>query len=221
MIAVDTKKKDWSGSFRHSGREWRPSGCPEEVSGYDFPDARTGKAIPYGVYDGRAHKGWGTGGRDQDTAEVAVEGLRRWWKMLGQPPYPQARELFIMADSGGSNSDRSRLWKYGLQHLAAQTGVRISVCHFPPAPSQWNKIEHRLFCPITANWRGRPRSSYEVGVNLMGATTTREGLKVQAQLATHASPTGKKLSDEERAMGRIKPAVFHGDWNSTILPHRG
>jgi hypothetical protein len=221
VISVDTKKEELIGSFRNSGREWRPKGCPEEVNVYDFPDSRTGKAIPYGVYDVRANKGWVNVGRDHDTAEFAVESLRRWWKMLGQPTYPQARELLIMADSGGSNSYRSRLWKYCLQHLADQAGLRISVCHFPPATSKWNKIEHRLFCHITANWRGRPLTSYEVVVNLIGATTTRKGLKVQAQLDTNAYPTGKKLSDEEMATVRIKPGVFHGDWNYTILPHRG
>jgi len=218
VISVDTKKKELVGDFLNKGQEWQPKGIPEKVNIYDFINKELGKAIPYGVYDVTFNKGWVSVGIDHDTARFATATLRRWWEVMGHPMYPNARELLITADGGGSNGSRSRLWKVALQELADDTGLEISVCHFPPGTSKWNKIEHRMFCHITENWRGRPLRSLEIIVNLIGNTTTKTGLRIQAELNTGSYETGIKVSDEELAAVRIKRASFHGEWNYTILP---
>jgi hypothetical protein len=218
VVSVDTKKKELVGDFKNGGREWRPKGEPEEVRVHDFPDPALGKAIPYGVYDLTANRGWVGVGVDHDTAEFAVTTLRRWWSMMGQPLYPHAAELLVMADSGGSNGSRNRLWKVTLATMARETGLRIKVCHLPPGTSKWNKIEHRMFCHITQNWRGRPLVSHEVIVNLIASTTTSKGLEVRAELDKEAYPKGKKVTDEELSRVKIQRARFHGDWNYTVLP---
>jgi hypothetical protein len=220
VVSVDTKKKEWVGDFQNGGREWQPKGDPEEVRVHDFLDPALGKAIPYGVYDLTANRGWVSVGVDHDTAEFAVATLRRWWSMMGQPLYPRAAELLVMADSGGSNGSRNRLWKVSLAAMARETGLRIKVCHFPPGTSKWNKIEHRMFSHITQNWRGRPLVSHEVIVNLIGATTTSKGLEIRAELDREAYPKGKKVTDEELARVKIQRARFHGDWNHTVLPEK-
>jgi len=218
VISVDTKKKELVGDFKNAGREWRPRGQPEEVRSKDFPDKELGKTIPYGVYDLQKNEGWVNVGIDRDTAEFATESIFRWWQRMGSLGYPSATELLITADSGGSNSSRSRLWKVCLQDLADQTRLKISVCHFPPGTSKWNKIEHRMFCHITENWRGRPLISRAVVVNLIGNTKTRAGLRIEAALDMNTYETGIKISDEEFASIRITKAKFHGDWNYTIAP---
>jgi hypothetical protein len=185
---------------------------------HDFKDKDLGKAIPYGVYDLTSDQGWVSVGIDHDTARFAAETVRRWWKEMGVVAYPGARRLLVTADSGGSNGCRSRLWKVALQDLADEIGLRISVCHFPPGTSKWNKIEHRMFCHITGNWRGRPLRSLEIVVNLIGNTTTRTGLSIQAELDTATYPTGIEVSDKELAAVRLRAARFHGDWNYTISP---
>jgi Rhodopirellula transposase DDE domain len=218
VISVDTKKKELVGDFKNSGREWQPEGQPEEVRVHDFKDKKLGKVAPYGVYDPTQNNGWVSVGIDHDTAHFATEGVRRWWREMGQPAYPQARELLVTADSGGSNSSRSRLWKVALQHLADDLGMAITVCHFPPGTSKWNTIEHRLFCHITNNWRGRPLVSRAVIVNLIGSTTTTTGLHVEAALDTNTYAIGIKVTDEELAQVRIKKHTFHGEWNYTVSP---
>ncbi len=218
VISVDTKKKELVGNFKNGGREWRPSGEPEEVRVHDFVDKDLGKAIPYGVYDLSANTGWVSVGCDHDTAEFAVESLRRWWHHMGAAVYPQATELLITADGGGSNSSRSRVWKVALQRLADELGLQISVCHFPPGTSKWNKIEHRLFSHISLNWRGRPLTSHEVIVNLIANTTTQQGLTIQAQRDTDQYPTGVTVTDQELATVNLQTAAFHGEWNYTIAP---
>jgi len=218
VISVDSKKKELVGDFKNAGREWRPAGQPDAVRVYDFVDRELGKAIPYGVYDIAANRGWVSVGTDHDTPAFAVQSVRRWWEQMGQPAYPHATELLITADGGGSNGSRPRRWKTELQRLADDTGLRITVCHFPPGTSKWNKIEHRLFCHITQNWRGRPLVSHEVIVHLIGSTTTRAGLTVRADLDTGTYPTGLKVTDAELAAVRLEPAEFHGDWNYTIAP---
>ena len=185
---------------------------------HDFLDRQLGKAIPYGVYDLAANQGWVSVGIDHETAAFAVASVRHWWEQLGGPRYPSATELLITADSGGSTSSQSRRWKTELQRLADETGLRITVCHFPPGTSKWNSIEHRLFCHITQNWRGRPLVSLEVIVNLIGNTTTRAGLKVRAELDPAPYPTGIKVSDAEFAAVQLQRAAFHGDWNYAITP---
>jgi hypothetical protein len=220
VISVDCKKKELVGDFHNGGREWQPAGSPEAVRVHDFLDRRLGKAIPYGVYDVAANQGWVSVGIDHETAAFAVASIRQWWQQMGRSRYPTATELLITADSGGSNGSHTRLWKTELQRLADETGLRISVCHFPPGTSKWNVIEHRLFCHITQNWRGRPLLSLEVIVNLIGNTTTRAGLTVQAGLDTGAYPTGVKVPDAELAAVQLEPASFHGDWNYAITPRR-
>jgi hypothetical protein len=219
VVSVDTKKKELVGNFHNGGREWHPMGTPETVNVHDFPDKELGKAIPYGVYDVTANQGWVSVGVDHDTAPFAVESLSNWWRQMGREASPEATELLVMADGGGSNGARVRLWKLALQGLADETGLRIMVCHFPPGTSKWNKIEHRMFCHITRNWRGRPLVSHEVIVNLIGSTTTAGGLKIRAELDPSTYPTGLKISDEEMATVQLQRADFHGDWNYTILPH--
>jgi hypothetical protein len=218
VVSVDTKKKELVGDFKNGGREWRPLGDPEQVRVYDFVDKVLGKANPYGVYDPAANVGWVSVGTDHDTAEFAVETLRRWWEKMGHPRYPEATELLVTADGGGSNGSRVRLWKVALQRLADQTGLRISVCHFPPGTSKWNKIEHRMFSHISMNWRGKPLFSHEVVVNLIAGTTTRMGLKIEAELDTNPYPKGIQVTDEELEKIKIERADFHGEWNYTILP---
>jgi hypothetical protein len=218
VISVDTKKKELVGDFKNGGREWQPAGHPEPVRVHDFLDRDRGKAIPYGVYDVAANQGWVSVGTDHDTPAFAVEAVRRWWEQMGRPTYPEAAELLITADGGGSNGSRARLWKTELQRLADETGLRIMVCHFPPGTSKWNKIEHRLFCHITQNWRGRPLVSHEVIVQLIGSTTTRAGLTIRADLDTNRYPTGIKVTDAQLAAVRLQPADFHGDWNYVIAP---
>ncbi len=199
VVSVDAKKKELVGDFRNAGREWRRRGHPEEVRAKDFRDKRLGKAIPEGVYDLTRNEGWVSVGVDHDTAEFAGESIRRWWQEMGAPVYPGACRLLITADAGGSNGYRSRLWKVRLQGLANELGLRISVCHFPPGTSKWNKIEHRMFCYITKNWRGKPLRSRAVVVNLIGNTTTKAGLRIEAELDTNADKTGIKISKEELA----------------------
>ncbi len=220
VISVDTKKKELIGEFRIAGREWQPSGEPVEVLVHDFMDKELGKAIPYGVYDLTENQGWVSVGIDHDTARFAAEAIRRWWRKMGVKYYAQARELLITADGGGSNGSRSRLWKVALQELANALDMPIQVCHFPPGTSKWNKIEHRMFCHITQNWRGRPLISHEVIVNLIAATKTQNGLTIQAEIDDGHYPTGVKVADDELALVNLQPDVFHGDWNYSILPAR-
>ena len=219
VISVDTKKKEKVGNFAHSGAEWEPRGQPVRVRDHDFPDEETGKAVPYGIYDVAANAGWVNVGTDGDTAAFAVESVRRWWQAVGKPGYPGATRLLITADAGGSNGYRTRAWKAELAALAAQTGLDIMVCHFPPGTSKWNKIEHRLFSAISMNWRGRPLTSHEVIVQTIAATTTRTGLTVQAELDTGLYPTGVKVSDQQMAALAITRHPFHHDWNYTLHPH--
>jgi len=218
VISVDTKKKELIGDFKNSGQEWRPKGKPEEVRVYDFIDAELGKVAPYGVYDLIANQGWVSVGIDHDTAEFAVESIRRWWREMGKQLYASAKNLLITADCGGSNGYRVRLWRLQLQKLADELGLTIQVCHFPPGTSKWNKIEHRMFCHITQNWRGRPLLSREVVVNLIGNTTTVEGLKIQAKLDENLYEAGIKVSDQALAEVTIERDAFHGEWNYKIMP---
>jgi Rhodopirellula transposase DDE domain len=220
VVSVDAKKKELVGCFQNGGPEWQPVGEPERVNVHDFPDKERGKAIPYGVYDLTANQGWVTVGIDHDTAQFAVQVLGTWWRQMGRERYPEASELLVTADGGGSNGARNRLWKRELQRLADETGLSISVCHFPPGTSKWNKIEHRMFCHITRNWRGRPLISHELIVNLIGSTTTQSGLTIAAELDRNAYPTGITVTNEELASVRLEKAAVHGDWNYTILPHQ-
>ena len=220
VISVDTKKKELIGQYRNGGREWRPQGRPEEVKVYDFPDKELGKAIPYGVYDLVANEGWVSVGVDPDTAAFAVETIRRWWRQMGGRVYGGAQRLLITADGGGSNASRNRLWKLELQRLADELGLAISVCHFPPGTSKWNKIEHRMFCHITENWRGRPLVSREAVVNLIGNTTTKAGLEIQAELDEGSYPTGREVTEDQLARIAIERDKFHGEWNYTVSPRR-
>lgn len=218
VISVDTKKKELIGDFKQQGREWRPKGSPIDVRTHDFPDKKLGKAIPYGVYDLTNNEGWVSVGIDHYTAEFAVETIRRWWEEMGQPTFPSATELLITADSGGSNGNRSRLWKVALQELANKTGLKITVCHYPPGTSKWNKIEHRMFCHITQNWRGKPLTSRSVVINLIGNTKTKTGLSINAGFDLGTYATGIKISDDELAAVNLKKDKFHGDWNYIISP---
>lgn len=218
VLSVDTKKKELVGPFKNAGREWQPAGEPVAVSVHDFPDPLVGKAIPYGVYDIGANTGWVSVGTDHDTAAFAAATLRRWWTQVGQPAYPHARRLLISADAGGSNGYRLRAWKTELAAFAADTGLAITVCHLPPGTSKWNKIEHRLFSAITMNWRGRPLETHQVVVDLIGATTTRTGLKVHAELDPAAYPKGVKITDRQMAALPLTRHDFHGDWNYTLTP---
>lgn len=218
VISVDTKKKELVGEFKNPGEEWQPKGQPEKVNVHDFPDKKLGKAIPYGVYDLACNEGWVSVGIDHDTAEFACASIQRWWNEMGSARFPEARELLITADGGGSNSSRNRLWKKSLQRLADELQLKLNVSHFPPGTSKWNKIEHRLFCFITKNWRGRPLTTYEVVVNLIARTTTKTGLTVRAALDPRRYETGIEVSAEELARLQISPAKFHGDWNYSIKP---
>jgi hypothetical protein len=220
VISIDTKKKELIGDFKNSGREWRPHGEPEPVRVHDFVDKTLGKAIPYGVYDVTNNQGWVSVGIDHDTAAFAAASIRRWWQEMGAARYPRADRLMITADGGGSNSHRSRAWKMAVQNLADDIDLTVIVCHFPPGTSKWNKVEHRLFCHITNNWRGQPLVSHQVIVNLIAATTTAKGLTVQAALDTNTYPTGLKVTDEQMAALQIAPAQFHGEWTYTVKPRR-
>lgn len=221
VVSVDAKKKELVGDFANKGREYRPKGQPPRVRVYDFVDKDLGKVCPYGVYDMTRNQGWVSVGTDHDTAQFAVESLRRWWYQMGCKVYPQAEKMLITADGGGSNASRNRLWKLELQRLADDTGLMIQVCHFPPGTSKWNKIEHRMFCHITENWRGKPLTDHEVIVNLIGNTTTAAGLTIQAALDQGIYPTGLKVTDQQMQELNLHPADFHGqDWNYSIRPRQ-
>jgi Rhodopirellula transposase DDE domain len=219
VISVDTKKKELVGDFRNVGREWQPKGIPEEVRVHDFKDKELGKAIPYGVYDLASNEGWVSVGITHDTAYFAAASIGRWWHEMGATRFPRARKLMITADGGGSNSSRNRLWKIALQDLADELGLPLHLCHFPPGTSKWNKIEHRMFCFITNNWRGRPLSSVQTVVELISSTTTETGLTVRAALDDAEYETGIAISDEQLAHVCLKRSDFHGDWNYTVRPH--
>ncbi len=223
VLSVDSKKKELVGAdpgYKNGGVEWQPAGTPVRVGVHDFPDPDVPKAVPYGVYDVAANTGWVSVGCDGDTAAFAVETLRRWWTNVGRPAYPKAKRLLICADGGGSNGYRLRLWKFELARFADETSLAITVCHFPPGTSKWNRIEHRLFAHITMNWRGRPLTSHDVIVELIGATTTRAGLTVHAEADTNNYPRGIKVTDAQMAAikPQLKPHAFHGEWNYTVRP---
>jgi transposase len=218
VISVDTKKKELVGNFKNGGREWQPQGEPDLVDVHDFPSDAVGKAIPYGIYDLAANDGFVSVGVDHDTPLFAVTSIEAWWSQVGSKRYPDAREIFITADAGGSNSYRSHVWKYQLQQLADKLSMSIHVSHFPPGTSKWNKVEHRLFSFISINWRGRPLRTYETVINLIGNTTNRGGLVVRARLDRRNYPIGKKVSAKDLRELKIERAEFHGDWNYVIRP---
>lgn len=218
VISVDTKKKELVGNFKNNGQTWLPKGQPIEVQGHDFPDKKLGKAAPYGIYDLTRNEGYVNVGITHDTAEFSVASIRRWWEELGQARYPDATELLITADGGGSNGYRLRLWKKELQNFADESGLAITVCHYPPGTSKWNKIEHKLFSYISINWKGQPLTSYEVIINLIANTTTKTGLRVYAVLDDREYPLKKKVTNEEMKNIRLSPDAFHGEWNYTIRP---
>jgi transposase len=218
VISVDTKKKELVGNFKNGGREWQPKGEPEKVEIHDFASPEFPKVIPYGVYDIGKNMGWVNVGTDHDTASFAVASIRRWWFGMAREVYPNATDLLICADCGGSNGYRIRLWKMELQTLASETGLRITICHFPPGTSKWNKVEHRLFSHISMNWRGRPLVSHEVIVKLIGETTTSTGLEIKAQLDKRKYPVKVKVTDQEMKMVKIRAHKFHGEWNYSISP---
>ena len=218
VVSVDTKKKELVGQFKNGGKEWRPRGVPFEVNVHDFPDDAVGKAIPYGVYDVYRNEGWVSVGIDHDTADFAVASIRSWWYEVGATAYPNAEEFLITADCGGSNGYRLRAWKVGLQRLADELRMAISVCHFPPGTSKWNKIEHRMFCHITRNWRGQPLVSHQLVLNLIAGTTTRKGLRISASLDRETYPTGISIPDAELRRLNIERGDFHGEWNYKIRP---
>jgi len=218
VVSVDAKKKELIGEFKNVGREWEPKGEPVAVWVHDFMVPELGKAIPYGIYDVERNVGWVNVGQDHETATFAVESLRRWWQGDGLHAYPRADRLLICADGGGSNGYRVRLWKYELSRLATETGLAITVCHLPPGTSKWNKIEHRLFSHISMNWRGRPLTSHEVVVQLIGATTTKSGLRVHAEHDAGEYPPSVPVSDSEMAQVQMHQHDFHGEWNYTISP---
>ena len=220
-ISVDTKKKELVGDFKNAGREWRARGDPEAVRVHDFLIPARGKAVPYGVYDLARNEGWVSVGIDHDTASFAVHAIRRWWSVLGRRAYPDTTALVITADAGGSNGPRVRLWKWELQQFANRTGLTITVCHFPPGTSKWNKIEHRLFSHIAMNWRGKPLVDLVTIVNLIGDTTTDAGLRVRSEIDRAQYPRGTTVTDQQMAQVHLVPHAFHGDWNYTIRPkHR-
>jgi hypothetical protein len=220
VISVDTKKKELVGDFKNGGREWQPAGTPEKALVHDFPDDAVGKAIPYGVYDMARNEAWVSVGLDHDTSAFAVASIRRWWKTMGEAAYPSAEELFITADAGGSNGYRTRAWKVQLQKLADEIDLRIRVSHFPPGTSKWNKIEHRLFCHITENWRGKPLRTFETVVQLIGHTRTAKGLRVRAKLDQAKYPTGVVITKAQMATLALHRDEFHGEWNYELRPRR-
>jgi transposase len=219
VISVDTKKKELIGEYRNPGQEWRKKGSPRKVKTHDFPGPDVDKAIPYGVYDIARDAGWVNVGRDNDTSSFAIESILGWWRSMGRRAYPKATKLLICADSGGSNGYRRRLWKVEIQRFADRTGLKVTVCHFPPGTSKWNKVEHRLFSHISMNWRGQALTSHEVVVNLIGATKTRSGMNVKAKLDKRKYPTKIQVSDEEMEQLKITQHKFHGEWNYTVSPH--
>ena len=217
-ISVDTKKKELVGDFHNAGREWRPKGAPEPVRVHDFLIPEQGKAVPYGVYDLHRNEGWVSVGIDHDTASFATNAIRRWWKLMGRPAYPGTDSLLITADAGGSNGSRLRLWKWELHKFASRTGLAITVCHFPPGTSKWNKIEHRLFSHIAMNWRGKPLVSLAAIVNLIASTRSETGLRVRSEIDQRDYPAGISVTDEQMKKIAIRRHRFHGDWNYTIRP---
>jgi hypothetical protein len=219
VISVDTKKKELVGDFKNWGREWQPRDTPEHALVHDFPQDAIGKAIPYGVYDMARNEAWVSVGRDHDTPSFAVASIRQWWKMMGQRAYPDANQLFITADAGGSNGYRARAWKVELQKFADDTGLRIRVSHFPPGTSKWNKIEHRLFCHITRNWRGKPLRTFETVVELIGNTRTAAGLRVKAKLDSRKYSTGVSITRAQMDDLTLQADKFHGEWNYELRPH--
>jgi transposase len=219
-ISVDTKKKELVGDFKNPGQEWRPKGNPEPVRVHDFLIPEQGKAIPYGVYDLQRNEGWVSVGIDHDTGSFAVNAIRRWWKLMGRPAYGATPALLITADAGGSNGSRLRLWKWELQKFASRTGFSITVCHFPPGTSKWNKIEHRLFSHIAMNWRGKPLVSLAAIVSLIGSTRTTSGLRVRSEIDQGSYPSGMFVTDEQMANLNLERHHFHGDWNYSIHPRR-
>jgi len=220
VISVDTKKRELVGDFKAVGREFEPKGKPVEVRGHDFKDKQLGHAIPYGVYDLTADEGWVSVGVTRDTASFAVNSILSWWQHLGEQRYPDAKTLTITADSGGSNSPRTKLWRVELQRLADETGLQICVCHFPPGTSKWNKIEHRMFSFVSLNWRGKPLESLEVIISLISATTTNTGLKVYARLDDREYEKGVEVTDDQLAAVNIRRDAFHGEWNYTVIPSK-
>jgi hypothetical protein len=220
VISVDTKKKELVGEFKNNGREWQPKGQPEAALVHDFPQDSLGKAVPYGVYDMGRNEAWVSVGNSHDTAQFAVASIRRWWSAMGKRAYPQANALFITADAGGSNGYRSRAWKYELQQFADETNLCIRVSHFPPGTSKWNKIEHRLFCHITQNWRGRPLCTFETIVDLIGNTRTAAGLRVKAKLDKRQYAKGVVITKKQMDLLSLHPNEFRGDWNYEIRPSR-
>jgi len=220
VVSVDTKKKELIGNYVNEGRQWRPGKTPVKVNGHDFPDPSVPRAYPYGIYDLGRNTGFVNIGTDHDTAAFAVASIKGWWRHEGKRLYPEAKSLLITADGGGSNGYRLRLWKYELQKLANFMGLAITVCHFPPGTSKWNKVEHRLFSFISSNWRGEPLRDYETIVNLIAGTTTAKGLKVTCRLDHRNYPVGRKISDDELASVNLIPHDFHGEWNYSIRPVR-
>jgi hypothetical protein len=218
VISVDTKKKELIGNYQNRGRQWCKTRTAERVNGHDFPSPDVPRAYPYGIYDLGRNRGFVNVGTDHDTGAFAVASIRGWWRAEGRRLYPDARRLIITADGGGSNGWRQRLWKWELQGLADQTGLTVTVCHFPPGTSKWNKVEHRLFSFISSNWRGEPLRDYETVVRLIAATTTAKGLKVSCRLDHRKYPVGRKITNEEMALVNLKPERFHGEWNYTIHP---
>lgn len=219
VISVDTKKKEPLGKMKNPGRTYRKTGDPEKVKTHDFPDPKLGKAVPYGVYDVTHNEAGVSVGVSHDTAEFAVASIRRWWMRLGKKRFPGGRRLLITADCGGSNSPRTRLWRWALQQFANETGLKLELCHYPPGTSKWNRIEHRLFCHITRNWQGIPLESYEIVVSLIGSTRTETGLEVHAWLDENHYEKSKKVSTDDLAEVRIRRKDFHGEWNYEILPN--
>ena len=220
VVSVDTKKKELVGDFKNTGKQWRPKRTPDLVRVHDFLIPEKGKAIPYGVYDLTRNAGWVSVGIDHDTASFAARTLLRWWRKMGQPVYPSARRLLVTADAGGSNGPRVRLWKWEIQRLADRIGMSITVCHFPPGTSKWNKIEHRLFSYISTNWRGQPLTSLAVIISLIASTRTAGGLRVRAELDKRRYPAGQEVTEELMSSIELQPHRFHGDWNYTIHPRR-
>lgn len=220
VISIDTKKKELLGNYKNGGQEWAPKGTPREVKVHDFLDKQLGKAIPYGVYDIAKNKGFVSVGIDHDTGEFAVQAIRRWWTRVGRAAYPKAKQLYITADGGGSKASRSRLFKLELQQFADETRLKIRVSHYPPGTSKWNKIEHRMFCHITANWRAVPLESREIVVDLISHTTTEKGLSIQAELDTNTYAKGRVVTKQEFAALALTRAAFHGEWNYTLAPRR-
>jgi hypothetical protein len=218
VVSVDTKKKELVGDFRNAGNEWQRKATPEKVLVHDFPSDSIGKAIPYGVYDMARNEAWVSVGRDHDTPKFAVASIRQWWKMMGRQAYPQARQLFITADAGGSNGYRSLAWKHELQRFADDVRLSIRVSHFPPGTSKWNKIEHRLFCHITQNWRGKPLRTFETVVDLIGNTSTTGGLRVMAKLDSRKYRTGVEITKAQRSALALRPHTFRGEWNYELQP---